>query len=243
MLALEAWHAFAPYLRTHAELSFLDGDPYLLQVDLYGRVECWDLDANIQLVRLFDDVNDQTINFNPYFPLINGYEPFTYGSILLTKGLGEYFSLTGGFDVREADTIRNPVAANTNRDYRRFTVGAEAYPTDKITVSVDWEFWDADPNDEFTGVTGEIEYRPTKQWTLATGVDYGEYIQEFRDEFLVFFGQQNLFRITPDVFTYWGRAKWKPCSNFYSSATFEVEDSDFDQDNWYSFRLELGVTF
>lgn len=239
----EVWHMFAPWLQTHLEFSLLDGDPYMLQGDVFGRVDAIDLDANVQVIRLFETIGDHTINFNPYFPLLNGYEPFTYGSIFLTKGLGRYVSLIGGFDIREAESIADPVTAHTNRDYLRFTAGAEFYPTEQLTLSVNGEFWDADPDDEFTGVTGEIEYRPAKPWTLAAGVDYGEYIQEYRDEFLFNFGQQDLFRITPDVLTYYGRVRWKPTDSIYSSARFEVEDSDFDDDNWYSLRLELGVYF
>ena len=244
MGAAEIWYKFSPEIMTHCEFSLLDGNPYIFQKDVYARVDCIDLDINAQFIRLFEKVGDQTINFNPYFPLLYSYEPFTYGSLTLTKGMGKYWSLIGGFDVREADGIHNLYLRGTNKDYLRFTAGAEFYPTDKLTLSINGEFWDVSPNDEqFTGITGEIEYKPCKQWTLSSGVDYGEYIQEFRDEFLFLYGDKDVFRVSPDVLTYYGRVRWKPNDKIFTSARFEIEDSDTDQDNWYSVRLEVGVNF
>ncbi len=243
LAAAELWYAFTPYQQAHVEFSLLDAEPYILQTDYYGRLDSLDLDANVQIIRLFDTVGDHTINFNPYFPLLHYYEPFTYGAVHLTKGLGEYFALIGGFDLREADSISDPVSAFTNRDFIRGTAGVEVYPTKQLTLSVNGEFWDVDPSDEFTGISGEVEYRPTNQWTLTVGAEYGEYVQEYRDEFLFLFGQEQVFRITPDVVTYYGRIRWKPTEKIYTAATFEMEDSDFDDDNWYSLRIELGVHF
>ncbi|RJP25380.1 MAG: hypothetical protein C4527_17065 [Candidatus Omnitrophota bacterium] len=243
LAAVELWHMFTPEQQAHVEFSLLDGEPYQLQTDYYGRSDSMDLDVTVQVIRLFDSIGDHTINFNPYFPLLYDYEPFTYGALNLTKGLGTYVALVGGFDIREADSIGNPVSAHTNRDFVRGTAGIELYPIDQLTLSVNGEFWDVDPSDEFTGVSGEVEYRPSKQWTLTAGAEYGEYVQKYRDEFLFLFGQDVVFRISPDVVTYYSRIRWKPTKNIYTAATFEFEDSDFDEDNWYSFRIQLGVHF
>lgn len=242
--AFEFWYRYNPNLMSHHEFALLDGEPYTLKNDLFARVDSIDLDINAQVLRLFETVGDHTINFNPYFALEYGLEPFTYGSIFLTKGMGEYWSLVGGFDIREADGQSNPYIRSTNRDYRRFTGGVEIYPTQQLTLGINGEYWDVDPQkDEFFGVTGEIEYKLNKQWTLSSGVDYGEYVQEFRDEYLWGSGLRDIFRITPDVITYYGRVRWRPTDKIYAAARFEVEDSDFDTDNWYAVRLELGVNF
>ncbi len=244
LIEAQLWHRFTPNLQTHLELSLLDGEPYLLQSDWHGRVDVWDVDASIQIIHLFDNIGDHTINFNPYFPLLNGYEPFTYFSSFLSKGLNSWMSLHVGLDFRETESTSDPVSAYTNRDFVRFIAGAEFYPLDKLTLSIDGEFWDVDSGDEFTGITGEIEYSPSKKWDLSFGVDYGEYVQEFRDEFILYnTGQDNIFRITPDVLTYFTRVKWKPNRKLYTAATFQIEDSDYDDDQWYSLRLELGVHF
>ncbi len=243
LAAVEVWHLFTPSIQTHAEFSLLDGDPYILKNDWFTRYDALDMDVNTQILHLFEDVSDHTINFNPFFPLLNSFEPFTYGSIFATKGMGEYWSLVGGFDLRFIDTSSGPVSDNTNRDFRRFTGGVEIYPTKQLTLSVMGEFWDVNPNDEFSGITGEVEYEPTDRWTLSAGVDYGEYIQEFRDEFLFYAGNQDVFRISPDVITYYAQARWRPYKKMFTSLEFEVEDSDFDEDNYYSLRFETGVNF
>lgn len=243
LAAVEVWHMFTPELQTHAEFSLLDADPYLFQNDWYFRWDEYDFDAVAQVVRLFSEISDQTINFNPYFPLLHGYEPFTYGSTLFTKGLNEYVSLNAGFDFRVTDGGLDPVAEATNRDYVRGTLGAEFYPVKQVTLSVNGEYWSVDPDDEFTGVTGEVEYKPCKGWTLAAGAEYGEYVQEYMDEFLLFFGQEKVFRITPDVVTYYARVKWQPTGKVYTAARFEVEDNSLDEDNWYAFQLQVGVNF
>lgn len=243
LAAAEVWHLFTPELQTHAEFSLLDGNPYLFKDDLFFRVDSWDLDILGQVIHLFEDVGDHTINFNPYFPLLYSYEPFTYGSVLFTKGLGEYVSLNAGFDFRVTDENLNPVAQYSNRDYVRGTLGAEFYPTKQLTVSVNGEYWSVDEDDRFAGVSGEVEYKPVKEWTLTAGAEYGEYVQEYMDEFLFLFGDERVFRITPDVVTYYARVKWQPTSKIYTAARFEVEDSDYDRDNWYAFRLQVGVNF
>ncbi|MEW6236967.1 MAG: hypothetical protein AB1656_16405 [Candidatus Omnitrophota bacterium] len=241
--AVEVWHAFQPNLQSHAKFTLLDAEPYMFSGDLFARVETMDLDAIVHITRLMNPVSDHTINFDPYFPLLNGYEPFTYGSLNLTKGLGQYVSLVGGFDLREADSAYDPVSDYLNKDYWRVTGGVEFYPTEQLTLSVNGEYWDVDSKDRFTGITGEVEYRPCKKWTLSAGVDYGEYVQVYRDEFLYLFGQDETFRITPDAVTYYARVRWKPAAKIYAGASFEVEDNDWDNDNWYSFRLELGSRF
>src|SRR5690606_2038397 len=107
-------------------------------------------------------VNDHTINFNPYFPLLHSWEPFTYASLFVTKGITEQISLTGGIDVREADSIRDPAVAYTNRDFLRYTVGVEYSPIKFWTLGVNAEFWDVNNGDEFTGISGEMEFEPVK---------------------------------------------------------------------------------
>ncbi len=243
LAAAELWHRFMPALQTHLEFSLLDGDPYLLQSDWAGRIDSIDLDALVQIVHLFESINDHTVNFNPYFPLLNGYEPFTHGSLFVSKGVNPWMSLTAGFDIREIESVNNPVTGFTNPDFVRYTAGAEFYPVDCITLSINGEFWDVDSGDEFTGITGELEYHPAPDWELSAGVDYGEYVQEFRDEFMLYAGQDKTFRLTPDVLTYHARVRWKPTRNVYTAATFEIEDSDDEDDEWYQLRLELGVHF
>lgn len=240
--AIEFWHLFTPNIQSYIEFSMLDANPYILQADFLARCDAIDLDTTVQIVHLFEDVADHTINFNPVFPLLNSYEPFTRGSVYAVKGMGQYWGLTGGIDVREAGST-NVVTDNTNRDYRRYSAGAEFYPLENLTISVSGEFWDVDPYDEFTGITGEVEYEPTKQWTLTAGLDYGEYVQEFRDEFLFFQGINNVFRVSPDVITYYGRVRWKPNQTVYSSLLVEVEDNDINPDEYYSVRLEVGIRF
>ncbi len=240
---MDVWHRFAPNLQTHIGFSLLDGEPYMLRLDWCCRLDPMDMDAMVQVLRLFDTVGDHTINFNPYFPLLNGYEPFTYGSFSISKGIYEFLSLTAGFDFSETEYVEDPIAASSNLDYLRFTAGFELDFTEQLTLRVDGEFWDVDSGNRFTGLTGEVEYCPTTQLELSAAVDYGESIQEFRDEFMFYLGEQDTFRITPEVLTYYARAKWRPANNLYVSANLEIEDNELDGDEWYSFRLELGVHF
>lgn len=243
LAAVEVWHMFTPELQTHAGFSLLDADPYLLQNDWYYRWEEYDFDIVAQVVRLFSEIGDHTINFNPYFSTLNGYEPFTYGSMLFSKGINEYISLNAGFDFRVTGGGLDPAEESTNRDYVRGTLGAEFYPVKPVTLSINGEYWSVDSGDEFTGVTGEVEYKPCKGWTLTAGAEYGEYVQEYMDEFLLFFGQEKVFRITPDVITYYTRIKWQPTGRLYTAARFELEDNSYDEDDWYAFQLQVGVNF
>jgi hypothetical protein len=243
LAAAELWHLFSPNSQAHVEFSLLDGDPYLFKTDYYGMIDSIDLDALIQVVHLFETINNHTIDFDPYFPLLNGYEPFTYGSLLLTKGLGKQFRLLGGIDFRTTDRALDPVSADTNREYRRGSLGLEWLPNSLLSVSVRGELWDVDPRDRFTGVSGEVEYRPTKQWALSAGAEYGEYVQHYRDEFLLLFGDDRMFRISPEAITYYARVRWKPTSRIFTSATFELEDENYDPSSYYSIRLEMGLRF
>lgn len=241
--AIEAWHRWTTWIQSHAEFSLLNGNPYFLKTDTFFRIDAVDLDIILNAMRLFEPVSEATLNFNPYFPLMYSYEPFTYGSFYAIKGLGDYWSVTGGVDVRQSDNIDDPAIEFTNSDYVRGTLGVEFYPIESLTLAVNAEYWDVDPDDRFTGVSGEVEYQPVPEWTFTTGAEYGEYVQEYRDEFLYFFGEDKTFRISPDVITYFARVKWQPVSRIYSAATFEYEDNDEDEDDWYGLRLQVGVSF
>ncbi|MBZ0254799.1 hypothetical protein K8I31_01970, partial [bacterium] len=129
---IEAWTQVAPWLMTHDKISFLDGNPYLMEDDAYARFEAIDLDVFFKWITLFSHVEDHTINFDPSFGILNGYEPFNYISLYGVKGLGKYFSVSGGVDYRSADD-GTAVEEFNNRDYVRGTVGVETYPTEQIT--------------------------------------------------------------------------------------------------------------
>ncbi len=243
LLGAELWHMFAPQAQVRADFSMLEGDPYLLQGDFYGRIDEWDFDTVMRVIHLFEEIGDHTINFNPYFPLLYSYQPFTYGSMNMTKGLGQYLSLIGGFSVKEYENIRNDVAKDTNENYYRLFAGFEVYPTEQLTLSVNGEYWDVGADNRFTGVTGEIEYDINKQWEVALGVDYGEYVHVYRDEYQFQFGRDERFRESPYAITYYSKVRWRPTSKLYTGMSFEVEDNEMDEDHWYTLRLEIGSHF
>jgi len=242
LLSLEGWYRWSLWAQSYLKYSWLNSDPYILQTEHFVRADKADVDISLQTVRLLEPVSESTLNFNPYFPLLNSFTPFDYASILAIKRLGENLSLRVGLDLRIADSIDDPVAGFNNRDFRRGTLGFEFRPTETLTVALDAEYWKVDDDDRLTGFSGEVDYRPTSRWTFTGGAEYGEYVQVYRDELALLFGEDKTFRITPDVITYFTRARWQD-GRIAVSAALEYEDNSEDRDDWLSFQLRLGLRF
>ncbi|AHF00249.1 hypothetical protein [Thioalkalivibrio paradoxus] len=242
LLSLEGWYRWSVWAQSYLKYSWLNSDSYILQSDHFVRADRAGLDISVQTVSLLEPVSESTLNFNPYFPLLNSFTPFDFASVLAIKELGENASLRAGFDLRSADSVDDPVTAFNNRDFRRGILGFELRPTDTLTVALDAEYWKVDDDDRFTGFSGELEYRPTSRWTFTGGAEYGEYVQVYRDELALIFGEEKTFRITPDVITYFSRARWQN-GRIAVSASLEYEDNSEDSDDWLSFQLRLGLRF
>lgn len=242
LLSLEGWYRWSLWAQSYLKYSWLNSDPYILQSDHFVRADRAGLDISVQTVSLLEPVSESTLNFNPYFPLLNSFTPFDFASVLAIKDLGDHASLRAGFDLRSADNVDDPVTVFNNRNFRRGILGFELRPTDTLTVALDAEYWKVDDDDRFTGFSGELEYRPTSRWTFTGGAEYGEYVQVYRDELALLFGEEKTFRITPDVITYFTRARWRN-GRIAVSASLEYEDNSEDSDDWLSFQLRLGLWF
>ncbi|MBS0002910.1 MAG: hypothetical protein KFF45_07515 [Thioalkalivibrio sp.] len=242
LLSVEGWYRWSPWTQSHLKYSWLNSDPYIVQTDHFFRADSADLDLSLQTVSLLEPVGASTLNFNPYFPLLNSFTPFDYGSILAIKGLGERLSLRAGIDLRRAEGVDDPVTGFNNRDFRRGTLGVEVRPAETLTLALDAEYWEVDADDRFSGLSGEVDYRPTSRWTLTAGAEYGEYVQVYRDELAFLFGEEKTFRITPDVITYFASARWQD-GRVALSAALEHEDNSEDSDDWLRFQMRLGLRF
>lgn len=235
---LELWMRRGNWAFFHASLGTLDSD--LKDLILDGKLILHDLDAYLILryYRLLSEIEDNTLEFSPFFAVLNELEPFSRSDIRLTKSLADCLDIFGGVSIRKEDSGSDDSGYVANSDYQRYDLGLTLYPCDDLSITATGQHWDIDSGRRFMGVTSEVAYKPIDTLTVSAGNAYGEYRVEYYDSF-----QQTKFKERPDVRTYFASLKWRALPNATLSTKFEIEDNDEEDDLFYRLYTSFGVRF
>lgn len=235
---VELWLRREHWAFFHASLGTLDSD--LKDMILDGKLvhDEWNTYLTLRYYRLFTPIGENTIEFSPFFAVLDELEPFSRSDIRLTKRFGEIVDVFGGISIRREEASNDSDGDVTNSDYERYDAGLTFYPTPKWAVTGSGQYWNVDAGRRFTGVTSEVTFIPWKELTLSAGNAYGEYRNEYYDSF-----RQLEFRERPDVLTYFASLKWRVTPNATFRSKFEIEDSDIDDDEIYRLQSSIGIRF
>ncbi len=234
---LDIWHRALDNLMMHGSLDLLEDEIQRFLWSNHYYHEKADLDLWATYTHLFNTIESHTVEFSPLYAPLDELEPFDRASLRFSKGLGEKWVAYGGVSIRGADD-EDEGGDRANRDYQLYDLGATYSPTKKLDFSLTGEYWDLDSGDRFSGVTGELEYRPTKAWRLILGDSYAEYRDTYYDIFSL-----ETYRRTPDVHTYYARVQWKATDNATFNMKFTGEDDDSDESPYYTMRVSMGWYF
>ncbi|MFH1743829.1 MAG: hypothetical protein ABIH23_32895, partial [bacterium] len=171
---LDLWHRPFDNLSMHTSVDLLEDEIQRFVLTNHYYHDSADLDLWLTYTHLFNAVEEHTIEFSPLYVPLNELDPFDRVDFRFSKGLGEHWIAYGGVSLRESDTDTDS-SDRANRDYQLYDLGATYSPVKAVSVSLTGEYWDLESGERFSGITGELEYEPTKRWQFVLGDSYAEY--------------------------------------------------------------------
>jgi outer membrane receptor protein involved in Fe transport len=198
LVRLALWQQLGETVDLYGNWTMLDWEGRDFELRGSWRRPESDLRVQLDWYQLLTAQSAQSIEFDPYFPIVGDYNPYRQVRATASKGFGEHFDLTAGADVRRLEHEHDE--GTFNRDFERWYLEPILidWPVQGMTVSVTGEIWDADDTAIATygaNLTQVID----EELRLRLGTVYSLYKYDFLS------GDER-----DHVRTYYAGVDWKP---------------------------------
>ncbi len=178
LFGISGWQSIDSVATLNARFNWLNSDPRDLFLSGETYLSDLDLQARVSYRELLTTQKLQTVELDPYWTSAFDYYPYRQLSLLLSKGLTEHLTASGGFDMRRLKDSGDE--AQFNRDFERYYLtGAWAtlHPLDlAASATVDW--WNSGGEETFA-VGADITVRPMPMFRTSLGTYYSLYKSRF----------------------------------------------------------------
>ncbi|MBF0244695.1 MAG: hypothetical protein HQL31_05435 [Planctomycetes bacterium] len=204
--------------RYHLSLgySFLEEESRDLKLGVnYSNPEC-DLQVLSSCRILLNTQKDYALEFNPYYSTLREIRPYTQGSLLVSKGLGEHVLLDLGYDFRQ---VRDDADVGTNnREFDRYflTSTLRDLPWDKSSLGLTGEYWKSGERN-LVSYGLDMSHRCTSKLEASVGTQFSLYKYDFYQD-----------RERNEVQSYYTRVRYELRDNLKLRASYEFEDDDIE---------------
>ncbi|RJQ71856.1 MAG: hypothetical protein C4519_19250 [Desulfobacteraceae bacterium] len=244
-LALDFWQQLGDAVHSHGRMLVLDGDYQMAAADLsWFPTDKIDLSLHGEH---WQGLGQEARPYSPLFGVLGELEPYAYLAGRLTWAVAPWLSISPGVSGR---FVEDGDEDDTNREYGHYDLTFSVTPRDRWTVSLTGEHWNVEGRDSFDGVTGEVEYRLADRGEIALGTAYLDYDFTLEPDFSFALRPGDLevadgttTRISPDVYTFFARAKYEINETFAIRMRGEIEDNSVEDDSIYRIRATLITRF
>lgn len=214
--ALSLWQSWAPDVRLWGRYERLEERSREAEVGATWVHAASDLLVQASHREQFSPQNQLAEELDPLYDALVTYEPFKHSRLLVTKGFGDDWDLSGGVDVRDLDDEDD--LGTFNREFERYHLGCTAHDAglDGLDVTLSGEQWRADTADNLSWGL-DFTQRLAEAWRLSAGSYYALY----KDDLLL--GEER-----EDVRTYYLTVRCKRDGGSSWSLGYELEDSDVE---------------
>ena len=207
--------------------TWLDGKPRDLVLRGFGHAASLGLDVNLAYKELLTAQQQQSTDLDPYFPVLQAYEPYRQLEASLSQQASRDVAITAGCDLRR---LRDPGdEGQWNREYTRVYAGPSLQRLfgEDLTLSVQGELWDASGS-SYRTCSGDLRWRLSPAATATLGSSYAR------------FGYDSFSGIERDfVRSHYLRLQYRPRPSLRLDGTMAFEDNDEDR----YFQLRVGTTW
>jgi hypothetical protein len=172
-------------LKTYAQISILNNDAD--DLNLYGSYYCNPLDLNLtaRYYALLTQRDNLTNEFSPLIDVegfdvddpstLGVYFPFNLVNLSASKGWGDKFATSGGFETRWMKD--NDERNDFNREYDRYFVSFEMWDLllKGLSESFTVEYWDVNGGEDSISFGVDAEKDITEQLNAGVGFYYSRY--------------------------------------------------------------------
>ncbi len=229
---LDMWQRIGDQTRVHGILSFLDDDFHTAGLDAFYVSKNRFFDARFNIKR-WAERRDESREYSPLFGLLGKREGFTFISAHSNFYIKSWLSVSPGISIRRVDSSNQNYR---NRQYENYDLALNISPHKHLNTSLSGNYWVVSDDDSFTGLTGQVNYHPSKVWDVTVGTAYLAY--EYHADTGSYTSETS-----PDAYTFFANTKIKLTKSVKLKVEVESEDSSFTPDDYFRFRTSLITRF
>ncbi|MBA4386612.1 MAG: hypothetical protein C0404_01445 [Verrucomicrobia bacterium] len=226
--AFDSEQALSDSIRLAARASMLNDDFRMASLDGYYISPDGKTDFLLGGSR-WGEFTAETRAFSPIFSVLGEQRPYTYGYAKLTQQIIPSILISPGISYRWVDSGDEDFG---NRTYKDYNVTLIFEPVRAFSSSISVDYWNVEKKDKFLGLSGDVRYRYQRRWEVSVGAAYASYTYDtYSDISYSVNGGQEIFSEngtvitqTPEVLTYYFRAKWNVSKNLILKIQGTVED-------------------
>jgi hypothetical protein len=229
LYTFDMWQRFGEQIRAHGRLSFLDYDFENAGIDCFYVSPERFFDVLLTLNR-WGSLNSGTRQYAPLSSVLGKRESYTVVTARSNFFLKPWLSISPGMSIRLVDESKKD---DRNRQFTYYDITFNTVLNKQWTASVTGNYWDVSEGDSFFGITGEVDYHPSKRWSVAAGTAYLDYDY---DSALA----DNSSELSPDVYTLYADIKYIINKSLSLRVKFELEDNSVESSD--SVRIRTSLT-
>ena len=230
--SLDVWQRLGNRTRAHGKLSILDDKLQMIGGNVSHVAQDGLYDVYLR-AKYYGDQDEETREYSPLSSVLGKRTAFTLlsarGSYAVESWLrvspGMAFRLTNGGDRK-----------NRNRQYANFDITLNITPHEYWDASVSGHYWKVSQDNRSLGLTGEVNYHRSKDWSVTAGTAYLDYIYSTKTA-------DYETEVSPDVYTLYARLKYKISDSVSFRVNMEIEDNSYESENSVRFKSTLRTRF
>ncbi|PKN66061.1 MAG: hypothetical protein CVU57_07735 [Deltaproteobacteria bacterium HGW-Deltaproteobacteria-15] len=244
--SLDTWQRFGN-ARVQMGADFLDRELETTSLNLAYFPEEGNLDAFLS-ISYWAGLNKDVFGNAYLSKLFGAVQPYTFATARLTWRALSWLSISPYVAGRESSGEGD---GGINRDYRRYGLTFTFNPHPHWTLSLTGDYWGVRSGDRFFGVTGEVEYHPSKDFWFSFGTGYLNYRYELNEGLayaslpgdVTASDYGTITRVSPDVYSAFGRIRYKINDYLSIRLNGEIEKDTLEKDYSWSILTALVIRF
>jgi hypothetical protein len=229
---IDVWQRLGEHIRAHGHLSFLDDRFRMLGGDLFYVSPDGFFDLFFKVTRS-GDLSKESNEYSPLSGVLGNREESTFLSLRGTFTIKSWLRVSPGISSRLVDESDRD---DRNREFANYDLTFNVTPHEHWSTSLTGNYWSVSEDDNFFGLTGEIDYHPSKTWNFTVGTAYREY--KYTAEISTSDNE-----ISPDVYTLYASTKVNITKSMSIKVQLETESNSFESDNSVRLRTSLTTRF
>jgi hypothetical protein len=226
------WQRLGDRARVHGKLSFIDSDFDTLGLDVFYTAQDGLYDAFVQL-KQSGELGDESREYSPLAGILGEREEYTLLSARSNIFVKSWLTVSPGISIRHVDGTGRDYR---NRQYEKYDITVNLAHHKHFNTSLSGNYWNVSDSDSFTGLSGQVNYHPSKVWDVTAGTAYLAY--EYHADSGTYTSE-----VSPDAYTFFANTKIKLTKSIKLKVELESEDNSYNPDDYFRFRTSLITRF
>ena len=175
LLIFSVWQNIKQWWNVFGRYSMLDSVSRDFQIRSSWNFSSIDLDIQFSYYKQAQRLDNYTIEFDEFVPLMGGYEPYDQYTMDIYKGIGDHLGVNMGFSFRELADESDE--RQFNHDYERYylTFTVFDFPVKGLTLSVTGDDYETAGDD-----VQSLSFDATKNFNKRLKISVGSYYSLYK---------------------------------------------------------------